>query len=70
MELEILRSELLEAYVQAFPQGLEERFSALKDAELLIPGFSFIAPFVLANHDPRGINLFGQLVLRLVCKKC
>lgn len=41
MELQIISSELLKEYLSLVPQGLQEAFNNLQDAELSTPNFSF-----------------------------
>lgn len=41
MNLKIINSALFTEYLKAIPKGLQQRFDALKDAELSTPNFSF-----------------------------
>lgn len=41
MHLKILPTELLQQYLQKVPDGLQEAFDSLKDAEISTPDFSF-----------------------------
>ncbi|MGL4631408.1 MAG: Fic family protein, partial [Leadbetterella sp.] len=41
MDLQIIRKDLLEEYLQAIPHDLEQGFDALKDADISTDSFSF-----------------------------